>query len=220
MAPGRPWPPARRALAPPRPRRPPMTPLDDHPFLSRTAPHAPEALLAQARGCAAPRVALVNAGAPTPAPGPARGLRGGPRRADPAGRPHQDPRRGRGDRLGHLARSAWSPPPATAPPPAPPRWPSRARPTPIMKGQIHTSTFLKGLLPSARGPPGQGRDLRPCLPRHRAGLRPAAPPHRRRAQRRARPRDAAGLPRPRRPPRAALWGSSGPRPASWPPPRT
>lgn len=121
-----------------------------HPFLSPRRPEAPGALLARARGLPRPRVALVNAGSPTSLSGlremQEAGLAepiliGEPARiraaADAIGwdisaLPLIDaPREAAAREAAHLAREG--------------------RADAIMKGQVHTSTLLKGLLPSTAG---------------------------------------------------------------------
>ena len=128
-----------------------MSPLvDDHPFLSRTPPHAPETLLAQARGCGVPRVALVNAGAPTPLQGIREACEEGLAEPILLGDPIK---------IHHAAEQiGWDISPfRLVPAPGDTAAPKAAElvvageADAIMKGQIHTSTFLKGLLPSARG---------------------------------------------------------------------
>jgi phosphate acetyltransferase len=127
-----------------------MSLIDDHPFLSRQTPHAPEALLAQAREAPAPRVALVNAGAPTPLEGLREACEAGLAEPILLGEPIKI----------HAAaeKIGWdiSPFRLIAAPceTAAPRAAALAvagEADAIMKGQIHTSTFLKGLLPSSLG---------------------------------------------------------------------
>ena len=123
---------------------------DDHPFLSRLAPRPPERLLAQARGLRAPRVALVNAGAPVPLEGLREAWEAGLAEPILLG----DPARV------HAAADAigWDISPFRLVP-APGESAAReaallvagGQADAVMKGQIHTSTFLKGLLPSSRG---------------------------------------------------------------------
>jgi phosphate acetyltransferase len=125
-------------------------PADDHPFLSRTPPHAPEALLAQARGCGVPRVALVNAGAPTPLQGLREACEAGLAEPILLGDPIK---------ILHAAgQIGWDispfrlvPAPGESSAPKAAELVVAGEADAIMKGQIHTSTFLKGLLPSARG---------------------------------------------------------------------
>ena len=123
---------------------------DDHPFLSQVAPHPPETLLAQARGRGAPRVALVNAGAPTPLEGLREACEAGLAEPILLGDPIK---------IHHAAEQiGWDIKPfrlvAAPNDTAAPRAAALAvegEADAIMKGQIHTSTFLKGLLPTARG---------------------------------------------------------------------
>ncbi|EYD78170.1 Phosphate acetyltransferase [Rubellimicrobium mesophilum DSM 19309] len=128
-----------------------MSPLaDDHPFLSRTPPHAPETLLAQARGCGVPRVALVNAGAPTPLQGLREACEEGLAEPILLGDPIK---------IHHAADAiGWDirpfrlvPAPGESAAPKAAELAVAGEADAIMKGQIHTSTFLKGLLPSACG---------------------------------------------------------------------
>ena len=123
---------------------------DTHPFVTAAVPHAPEALLARARGGRPPRVALVNAGAPVPMEGLREACEAG--LAEPI-------------LLGDLPKIAaaaeaigWDIRPfrvVEAPgDTAAPRAAALAvagEADAIMKGQIHSSTFLKGLLPSSLG---------------------------------------------------------------------
>jgi phosphate acetyltransferase len=123
---------------------------DDHPFLSRTRPHAPERLLRQARGLPRPRVALVNAGAAVPLAGLREACEAGlaepvlvgdiPKieaAAEEIGWDIKGVRvvAGPGDTAARTAAALAVAGEADA----------------IMKGQVHTSTFLKGLLPSSLG---------------------------------------------------------------------
>ncbi|TNC70383.1 phosphate acyltransferase [Rubellimicrobium roseum] len=124
--------------------------LDDHPFLSARAPHAPERLLAQARETPVPRVALVNAGAPTPLEGLREACEAGLAEPILLGEPIKI----------HAAaeRIGWDIKPfrlVAAPGDSAARQAAAlavsGEADAIMKGQIHTSTFLKGLLPSSLG---------------------------------------------------------------------
>ena len=127
-----------------------MSLIDDHPFLSHRAPHAPEALLAQARDVPPPRVALVNAGATTPLEGLREACEAGLAEPILLGEPIKI----------HAAaeKIGWDIKPfrliAAPCESADPRAAALAvagEADAIMKGQIHTSTFLKGLLPSSLG---------------------------------------------------------------------
>ncbi|KIT16029.1 phosphate acyltransferase [Jannaschia aquimarina] len=121
-----------------------------HPFLSPTPPETPGALLARARDLPVPRVALVNAGSATALAGlremAAAGLATPILIGDPAkirdaatqidwdisDLPLIDaPREAASVAAAELARDSGA--------------------DAIMKGQVHTSTFLKGLLPSRAG---------------------------------------------------------------------
>lgn len=121
-----------------------------HPFVTTARPHAPERLIARARGGRPPRVALINAGAALPLEGLREACEAG--LAEPI-------------LLGDLPRIAaaaeaigWDVRPfrhVSAPgDTAAPRAAALAvagEADAIMKGQIHTSSFLKGLLPSSLG---------------------------------------------------------------------
>jgi phosphate acetyltransferase len=123
---------------------------DDHPFLSRTKPHTPDRLLRQARGLPRPRVALVNAGAAVPLAGLREACEAGlaepvlvgdilkiKAAAEEIGWDIKGVRvvAGPGDTAARTAAALAVAGEADA----------------IMKGQVHTSTFLKGLLPSSLG---------------------------------------------------------------------
>lgn len=126
-------------------------PADDHPFLSHQRPRAPQRLLDQARAAGpAPRVALVNAGAPLPL--------AGLREAHEAGLAEPvlvgDPAR--------IARAAeaigWDirpfrlvAAPGETAAAAAAGLAARGEADAVMKGQIHSSAFLKGLLPASAG---------------------------------------------------------------------
>ena len=120
------------------------------PFLSRESPRCPPSLLAQAQELAPPRVALVNAGAATPLEGLREAvdlglarpiLLGDRAKIDAAAEEigwtldgveiHHAP----GHEAAHAAAALARDGEADA----------------VMKGQLHTSTFLKGLLPSSAG---------------------------------------------------------------------
>ncbi|TNC49852.1 phosphate acetyltransferase [Rubellimicrobium rubrum] len=127
-----------------------MSLIDDHPFLSNRTPHAPDTLLRQARGAPPPRVALVNAGAPTPLEGLREACEAGLAEPILLGEPIKI----------HAAAETigWDIRPfrliAAPGDSAAPRAAALAvagETDAIMKGQIHTSTFLKGLLPSSMG---------------------------------------------------------------------
>ncbi|MBP1804986.1 phosphate acyltransferase [Rubellimicrobium aerolatum] len=123
---------------------------DDHPFLSRVPPHAPAALLAQARGLPPPRVALVNAGAATPLQGLREACDAGLAEPILLGEPIKI--HAAAERIGwdiRPFRLVAAPGESAAPRAA--QLAVAGEADAIMKGQIHTSTFLKGLLPSAMG---------------------------------------------------------------------
>ena len=122
----------------------------DYPFLSKTLPQAPERLLAQARGLPVPRVALVNAGAVNPLNGIREAAEAG--LAEPVLIGDTAKIRAAAEETGydigglrliHAPHAEASVKAAAL---------ARAgEADAIMKGQVHTSTFLKGLLPSAAG---------------------------------------------------------------------
>jgi len=124
--------------------------MSAYPFLAPNPPVCPEGLLGRARAATPPRVALVNAGAPHPLKGLREAVEQG--LADPI-------------LVGDTAKIAataeeigWdiagiqvfhAPKDAAAPKAA--ELAREGHADAIMKGQVHTSTFLKGLLPSAAG---------------------------------------------------------------------
>ncbi len=120
------------------------------PFLSPTEPHCPQGLLDRARALSPPRVALVNAGAAIPLQGLREAHEHG--LAEPV-------LIGDRDRIAAAAREiGWDIAPFRLE--HAPQAAASARAAElarngevdsIMKGQVHTSTFLKGLLPSAAG---------------------------------------------------------------------
>ena len=124
----------------------------NHPmhFLSPVSPRCPQTLLQKAQSLPTPRVALVNAGAATPL----QGLR----EATELGLAHpiligdQTKIRAAAEQIGwdiSTFRLIHAPEAQAAPTAAALAVAGEA--DSIMKGQIHTSTFLKGLLPSAVG---------------------------------------------------------------------
>ena len=123
---------------------------DDHPFLSRTVPHPPEALLAIARLCPAPRVALVNAGAAVPMEGLREACEAG--LAEPILLGDLDKIAAAAEEIGWDIRHFRT---ISAPGDTAARMAAglavAGEADAIMKGQIHTSSFLKGLLPSSMG---------------------------------------------------------------------
>ncbi|WP_371153361.1 phosphate acyltransferase [Jannaschia sp. 2305UL9-9] len=121
-----------------------------HPFLSPIAPQVPQSLIARTRGLPIPRVALVNAGSVTAMTGLRDMATAGLARPVLVGDPVRirqvaieigwdisdiplidAPGAGASSAAAALARAGEA--------------------DAIMKGQVHTSTFLKGLLPSAAG---------------------------------------------------------------------
>ncbi len=123
---------------------------DSYPFLSRTTARCPDTLLRQAQNMPVPRVALVNAGAATPL----QGLR----EAVDMGLAHPilvgDPTKihAAADEIGwDIAPHPLIDAPGEAAGPAAAQLARDGLADSIMKGQLHTSTFLKSLLPSAAG---------------------------------------------------------------------
>ncbi|MFZ5963185.1 phosphate acyltransferase [Thalassococcus sp. BH17M4-6] len=123
---------------------------DPFPFVSRTRAECPQSLLDRAARLPVPRVALVNAGAPKPLQGIREAAEAG--LADPILIGDEAKIRATADRIGwdisHL-RLIHAPHEHAAPEAA--RLAREGDADAIMKGQIHTSTFLKGLLPSSAG---------------------------------------------------------------------
>ena len=123
---------------------------DPFPFLSPTAPVVPEALLARAKGLKTPRVALVNAGAATPL----RGIREAAEAdlAEPILIGNRKKIAAAAEEIGYdiSGLRVIDAPHATASQQAA-RLVREGEADSVMKGQIHTSTFLKALLPSAAG---------------------------------------------------------------------
>mgnify|MGYP002628020942 FL=1 len=121
-----------------------------HPFLSTILPHCPQRLLDQARSLPVPRVALVNAGAENPLIGIREAARAG--LAEPILIGDETKIRAAAEVLDFdisQLRLIHAPHAQAAVKAA-----ELARigdADAIMKGQVHTSTFLKGLLPSSAG---------------------------------------------------------------------
>ncbi len=123
---------------------------DPFPFLHRATPQVPKALLSRAQALPTPRVALVNAGAENPLTGIREAAEAG--LAEPILVGDTDKIRQTAAamdydisdlRLIHAPRDAASPAAAELA--------RTGEADMIMKGQVHTSTFLKGLLPSSAG---------------------------------------------------------------------
>lgn len=122
----------------------------DYPFLSKIEPHAPERLLTRAKGLRTPRVALVNAGAPLPLAGIREAEQAG--LAEPVLIGDEGKIRAAAEEIGYdIAgfRMIHAPHAEAAVKAA--ELARRNECDAIMKGQVHTSTFLKGLLPSSAG---------------------------------------------------------------------
>lgn len=121
-----------------------------YPFLSPVTPHCPARLLEQARGLPVPRVALVNAGGAHPLRGLREAVEEGlaePILVGDTARIHATAEEIGWDIAGIPLFHA---PGATAAPKAAALAREGAAQA-IMKGQVHTATFLKGLLPRAAG---------------------------------------------------------------------
>ncbi len=124
--------------------------MNRHPFVSPLSPEAPARLLAQAREHRVPRVALVNAGAAVPLQGLREAAEAGFAEPILLGDPLKIA--AAAEAIGwDIAGIRLIPAPAEAAAPAAAALAVKGEADSIMKGQIHTSTFLKGLLPSAMG---------------------------------------------------------------------
>jgi len=125
-------------------------PINDHPLLSTAKPEAPKTLLALALKNKAPRVALVNAGATTPLLGIREAAEAGLAEPILIGDQFKIEAAAQdidydisGLRIIHAPHAEASHKAAELA--------RNDEADAIMKGQIHTSTFLKGLLPSKAG---------------------------------------------------------------------
>ncbi len=127
-----------------------MDATPSHPFLAQTEPRLPASLIARARALPVPRVALVNAGSPTALSGLLEAAEQG--LADPilVGDPVRirDAAETSGCDI-HDLRLIEAPGAQAAVEAA--RLARNGETDAIMKGQVHTSTFLKGLLPASAG---------------------------------------------------------------------
>lgn len=124
--------------------------MSDYPFQSRNEPTAPARLLDQARSLPTPRVALVNAGATTPLEGIREAQSAG--LADPILIGDEAKIRRAANEIGYdisTLRVIHAPHEEASVKAAELARDGEA--DAIMKGQVHTSTFLKGLLPSKAG---------------------------------------------------------------------
>lgn len=124
--------------------------MSDYPFQSKTGPVAPARLIAQARSLPTPRVALVNAGAATPLQGIREAQDAG--LADPILIGDEAKIRRAADEIGYdisALRLIHAPHGEASVKAA--ELARNGEADAIMKGQVHTSTFLKGLLPSKAG---------------------------------------------------------------------
>ena len=121
-----------------------------YPFLSKIKPSAPARLLTQARALPTPRVALVNAGAVTPLLGIREAAEAG--LAEPVLIGDTAKIRAAAEEIGYdiAALRILHAPHAEASAKAA-ELACAGEVDSIMKGQVHTSTFLKGLLPSKAG---------------------------------------------------------------------
>lgn len=120
------------------------------PFLSATDPVVPHGLLSRARALHRPRVALVNAGAATPLQGVREAADAG--LAEPILIGDAPKIQAAADEIGYdIAglRVVHAPHASAAEEAA--RMAREGEADAIMKGQVHTSTFLKALLPSRAG---------------------------------------------------------------------
>ena len=128
-----------------------------YPFLSTTPAHCPEQLLRQARSLPTPRVALVNAGSAVPLQGLREATDLGlahPILIGDSAKIHAAAEQiGWDIRAFRLIDAPGDSAAASAAALA-----VKGEADSIMKGQIHTSTFLKGLLPSAYGLRERGAD--------------------------------------------------------------
>lgn len=123
---------------------------DPYPFLSATLPHCPQRLLDQARSLPVPRVALVNAGAENPLIGIREAAEAG--LAEPVLIGDETKIRASAEKLDYdisQLRLIHAPHAQAAVKAA--ELARNGEAEAIMKGQVHTSTFLKGLLPSKAG---------------------------------------------------------------------
>lgn len=127
-----------------------VTVRDPFPFLSPVSANAPRRLLAQAKGLPTPRVALVNAGSVNALEGIREAADEG--LADPVLIGDVEKIKTVADEIewNISALPLINAPHATAAPMAA-EMARTGQVQAIMKGQIHTSTFLKGLLPSSAG---------------------------------------------------------------------
>ncbi|PIE09857.1 MAG: phosphate acetyltransferase [Rhodobacterales bacterium] len=119
-------------------------------FLSPHAPSVPQGLMDQAKSMTAPRVALVNAGAVNPLEGIRESAEAG--LADPILIGDEAKIRATAEEIGWDIggiRVVDAPGETAAPEAA--RMAREGEADAIMKGQLHTSVFLKGLLPSSAG---------------------------------------------------------------------
>lgn len=121
-----------------------------HPFVTATTPRPPAHLLAAARARPVPRVALVNAGGATALQGLREAAEAG--FAEPVLLGDPDRIRRTAEEIGwDIAPFRLIPAPRENAGPAAADLVQKGEADSIMKGQIHTSTFLKGLLPRAAG---------------------------------------------------------------------
>jgi len=121
-----------------------------HPFVSPLTPMVPARLVAQARSGRVPRVALVNAGAAVPLQGLREAVEAGLAEPVLLGDPAKIA--AAAEAIGwDVAPFRLIPAPGESAAPAAAALAVRGEADSIMKGQIHSSTFLKGLLPSAMG---------------------------------------------------------------------
>lgn len=122
----------------------------DYPFLSKITPKTPARLLEQARSLPTPRVALVNAGAVTPLLGIREAAEAG--LAEPVLIGDEAKIRAAAAEIGYdISQFRLIHAPHAAASVKAAELARLGEVDAIMKGQIHTSTFLQGLLPSRAG---------------------------------------------------------------------
>lgn len=120
------------------------------PFLHPASPEMPAALLARAKSLPTPRVALVNAGAVTPLAGIKEAAEAG--LADPILIGDEAKIRAAADEIGYdISQLPLIHAPHASAAVKAAELARTGAADMIMKGQVHTSTFLKGLLPSSAG---------------------------------------------------------------------
>ncbi|WP_425049786.1 phosphate acyltransferase [Psychromarinibacter sp. S121] len=123
---------------------------EPYPFLSKTDPTPPKRLMELAQNHATPRVALVNAGAVNPLDGIREAAEAG--LAEPILIGDEYKIRGAAEEIGYdISQFRLIHAPHAAASEKAAELARLGEADAIMKGQIHTSTFLKGLLPTRAG---------------------------------------------------------------------